>query len=220
MKKTKANQNKLLGWLIPSISEAEFVYFVSLFVFGIAAQALSHWEKVRDFFNFEGSNNDIQAQISILAVILLFAFSFSRLAIKAIISNRKVARSDRSRYVLIPPTFLAIFWAIGMLTAPPQQAQSLLATVVSTIILIRFMAMVGVLKFYEHDQTLKKFAEHHFVDYQMTMKETCGAVALGLAGAVVLLFVQDWLAWMIITYGIGQELIGAYRRNSTPTSYA
>ncbi len=213
MSKTKdATRDKLLGWLFPSISEAEFVFFVSLLFFGISGQVIIHYRALSDFFNFSGSSDDVRSQLFILAAIFMIAYSFVRPALKVLTSNKMIKFSERRCYVLIPSLYLAILWAFSILTKGPEHADSTIVTIFSTLVMIRFMAIIFVVKYYSVDDSFDKFSAKRFDNYQMTVKESCYVVVLGIIGAVTLLFVKDWLNWMIIIYGIGAELIKKYRQ--------
>lgn len=206
----------VLKWLIPPISEMEYLYFVSLFMFSVMLQIITHFQEINDYLFETGNFWDGILSISELFIATLVVLILMlRMAVKAVQSDKPAKTKHRAGYVMSPLGLIVLLgpWSIliGTNDAPPQ---SVFAVAVAAIVTIRYICLLFVIIALGDSTMLKKFAASRFNNYQMTTNQSASIILLGLAGAIVVLFTQNWLAWMITIYGIGCELLVRYR-NST-----
>src|SRR6185295_8065168 len=110
MHNTNSLKVKILAWLIPPISEVEFIFFVSLLFSTLILQVLSNIHVLTELWSSSDSAFGPKNMLGIAVIVLLFIYPLPKLAYKAVKSNKAPDITYRRRFVIIPPICLLYIW--------------------------------------------------------------------------------------------------------------
>ena len=202
----QATRIKILRYLLPSLSEFEFIFISSLFTFAVLAKVIWHIESIRDYIVANGASSWYLI-LGITFVALIFLGSFIYMSVTAY--RRPFLFGDlqaRVNYVMLPATILILIGITDFFISGFKNTG-----LISIILLARYTVVVFMGSLINYSFTLQIKIAALLDDYQVNTRAAIGAIVIGAIGAAIVLSTRDQLAWLIIVSSLGQMIIRLYK---------
>lgn len=201
---------KIVGWLFPSVSEYEFIFFVTLLTSGVAALVAKYFDVFISFSTQEITQDPRFAFAYFLVLAILVG-----LIVQAVnLARNKRATiniQSRSSYVITPALIMLFFTSAATLFRLDQPV-SLFGQIAGGIVAIRsFMILLVVEARKEYPERVDELLSQEFSDAQASKRGLLFVACLGVAGGVMALLATNWPLGIINAYLAGTIIIRLYR---------
>lgn len=205
---------KIIGWVVPSISEFEFIFFVSIFMSSIIAVGSLHLDLVYRFMSQLLFQSDLSSSMIMLlqvTIVVLVLMSFVWSAIKMARSPVPDPLRKGLYGITIMPTYMMALLAMSQVLSAHGQALQGFQLVVNVVVLIRGLILMMLVKFSDVDG-IRDIIGEEFSPVQARGREVLLIVVGGLALGVNTLRYDNWIGAFITSYLVGSTVIRLYRQ--------
>lgn len=203
---------KLVKFIIPSISELEFVFFATLMA---VSGTLLGLKLLNAGLNDLG--NDLILDITGGIILLGLLYLFLSMAYKAASRGQPINNELlTARYVVFPAFMMVVFAIVGLFEQTLSEDSFSKAEVILVLVnvgyFVRYGLIIAVGLTIVNDKYLRKSVAQRFDNYQAGPKEALVVAMLAILINIGLLITATSVICTLIAYSIGRSLLKVYRQ--------
>jgi hypothetical protein len=206
---------KVISWAIPSLSEFEYIFFVSLFISGIITLAVEYAGPLAGFFMNLPAPAKIIHPLYLIGILTTIVWSAVKLGLNR---QKETDHGIRSSYVILPSYVMILLglFQLGITSAMEEHQASLVQETVYWLVLARSLILIGVIKLQDIFPIITQTLSAEFDDTQADSLGLLIAVGLGIVGGISLGMVSNPVNGFFNAYIIGSVALRIYRQMRQP----